>query len=206
MEGMIKYLDENLKVGVMTCKLVGVNNEIQGTGGYFPSLIKTLYWMLFIDDIPIIDRIIKPFHPFHSRSFFKNLDFYNKIEELDWVTGAFFLMRSEVQKKVGFFDENFFMYTEEVDYCKRVKDLGYKVIYNPDWKVMHIGAASSNSAFPIISEYKGIKYYFHKHLPSWQFSFLRILLKIGAVLRMLVFGITGGKKDINIYKNAYKEA
>ncbi len=62
---------------------------------------------------------------------------------VDWVPGAFTIVRPEAVMKVGVFDPAFFLYYEEVDLCKRMKSAGYTVWYWPDVEVIHIGGESS---------------------------------------------------------------
>jgi GT2 family glycosyltransferase len=67
-----------------------------------------------------------------------------KATEVGWVSGAAFLIRSEVIRKVGFFDHCFSpAYYEETDLEERVKQHGYTIIHNPDSKVFHLGAATT---------------------------------------------------------------
>jgi GT2 family glycosyltransferase len=63
--------------------------------------------------------------------------------EVDWVTGAFMILRRESLAKAGLFDPAFFLYCEEVDLCRRVKDAGYHVRYWPDIVVTHVHGESS---------------------------------------------------------------
>jgi GT2 family glycosyltransferase len=63
--------------------------------------------------------------------------------QADWVPGAFSIIRTEVLDKVGFFDPRFFMYGEEVDLCRRMKEAGYEIWYWPEIVVIHIGGESS---------------------------------------------------------------
>ncbi len=63
--------------------------------------------------------------------------------EVDWVPGAFCIIRPEALRKVGFFDPAFFLYYEEVDLCRRLKNVGYGIWYWPDIVVTHIGGESS---------------------------------------------------------------
>jgi GT2 family glycosyltransferase len=66
----------------------------------------------------------------------------NVAAEVDWVPGAFMIIRREAISKVGMFDPRFFLYYEETDLCRRVKAAGYKVSYWPDVVVTHIGGES----------------------------------------------------------------
>ena len=76
----------------------------------------------------------------------------------------------------------------------------------PAWRIVHLGGASSTAEFPIISEYNGVKRFYRKFYPKWQYPILRFLLKIGALGRMVLFGILEGKDAFKTYKKAFKKA
>ena len=205
--GMLAWMDKNTKVGVSTCALKNKDGTLQGSGGYFPTLFKVFAWMFFIEDIPLLDKFIKPFHPVHTKSpLYKGLGQFSKSRDQDWVTGAFFLTRRDIFEKAGRFDEDYFMYTEEVDLCYRIKKMGYEIRYLPEWEITHLGGASSNKEFPILSEYKGIKLFYEKNMPLWQMPLVRLFLKTGALLRALIFGVLDGKEAFDVYVKAYKIA
>ena len=75
---MISWMDSHPEVGLSSCALVNPDlKNYQGSGGYFPTLSRVIAWMTFIDDIPYLDNIIKPYHPMHSSSFIHtNEDYY----------------------------------------------------------------------------------------------------------------------------------
>ena len=204
---MLEWMGKNKKTAAATCALKNKDGSFQGSGGYFPTLPRVFNWMFFIEDIPFIERFVKPFHPVHLKSpFYKSLDQFKKIRNQDWITGAFFLIRGDVFRKAGRFDEDYFMYTEEVDLCFRVKKLNYDIYYLPQWEIIHLGGASSNKEFPILSEYKGIKMFYRKNMPVWQYPFMRIFLKGGALIRALVYKLIGEKESYEIYVRAFKTA
>ena len=65
-------------------------------------------------------------------------EFYDtRHDDVAWVSGAFLLTRRDLWQAIGGLDERYFMYVEDVDYCKQVRDLGFKVIYIPSVKVVH---------------------------------------------------------------------
>jgi GT2 family glycosyltransferase len=143
----------------------------------------------------------------HSQSpFYKGESMFKKESERDWVTGAFFLVRKEVIQDIGFFDENYFMYTEEVDFAFRAKKKGWKVWYLPKWSITHYGGASSTKEYAILSEYKGVKTFYRKNMPSWQYLPLRLLLKKGAFLRIFIMGILKGPEAAKTYAKAFVSA
>ncbi len=202
---MVGWMGENPKIGIATCALKNKDGSLQGTGGYFPSLLRVFSWMT-IQDFPFVDYFIKPFHPTKEKSFSKNDKFYSESKELDWVTGAFMMIRRGVVDEIGYLDEEYFMYTEETDFCFRAKKKGWKVFYNPKWSITHLGGASSTKEFPILSEYKNIKLFYRKHYPKWQYPILRFLLKVGALGRIVVLGTMRGGENAKIYAKAFKQA
>jgi len=191
---MVNYLDIHPEIGIASCMLRSGSGNIQGTGGYFPTLTRVFAWMSFLDDLPFVSDLFKPFHPMHERSpLGANEDFYKSKKQIDWITGAFFLMRKKVFESVGLFDKDYFMYVEEVDYCYRAKQKGWGVWYLPKWSIIHYGGGSSHKDFSVVSEVESLKTFYRKHFPSWQYSILRLILKFGALIRLPLFGKTYAK-------------
>lgn len=204
---MVFWMDKNPRIGISSCMLKNEDGSVQGAGGYFPTLLRVFSWMT-IQDLPFVDKIIKPFHPQHSKSgFSRGDDFFLKEHDVDWVGGTVFLARREVLVKIGAFDDEYFMYTEEVDLCYRAKKTGIRIVYNPRWSIVHLGGRSSKSReFPLLSEYRGVKLFYRKHYPRWQYPILRVFLKIGALGRVILFGILEGGETAKIYAKAFWQA
>jgi len=111
---MVKWMDKNPKVGISSCALKNKDGSLQGTGGYFPNLFRVFAWMFFLEDIPYLSKLIKPYHPMHPNSpFYKGEEFFKKSGERDWLTGAYLLFRREVLNDVGYFDKDYFMYVRK---------------------------------------------------------------------------------------------
>lgn len=201
---MVNWMDKHPKAAISSCQLLNRDGSIQGTGGAFPRLDKVALWMLMLDDVPGVDLLIKPFHPAHKQSFYKGA-FPKQPTQTDWVTGAYLLIRTDVAKQVSGFDKDYFMYTEEVDLCYRVKKLGWQVWLLPSYEIVHLGGASSSSEFPLLSEFKNLKLFYKKHYPLWQLSLIKILFKTGILIRVIIFRILKGPKESDIYVKAYKQ-
>ena len=202
---MLDWMDEHKKTGIVTCMLKYPDARVQATGGYFPTLLRVISWMT-IQDIPGVDKLIKPFHPMKDKSWRKAEDFYSREKELDWVTGAFLLMSKKTFEDVGPIDEDYFMYTEEVDYCYRAKALGWQVWYLPRWSIIHVGGASSTTENAVLKEFEGIKLFYKKHYPAWQYPLLKFFLKLGALIRIPILGILEGPKAAKTYAKAFIRA
>mgnify|MGYP001136961082 CR=1 FL=1 len=203
---MIEWMDGHPKVGVSSCALVNPDKETyQGSGGYFPTLPRVFAWMTFLDDIPGLDLLIKPYHPLSGWSpLYKGEGYFKKIHKQDWVTGAYYLMRKEAMDEVGLFDEDFFLYVEEVDLSYRFAKKGWEIWYLPKWKIVHYGQVTTGSENAMIREFENLKLFYKKHYAKWKVPVLTLLLKMGAVLRMGIFGILKGKSAVNTYAKAFK--
>jgi len=196
-EHMCDWMDNHVKVGIATCKLIGTDGKTQSPGGSFPSLLKIASWMT-IEDLPYVDKLIKPFHPKDAS--------YDKAIEMDWITGTFFLIRRKVIDQIGMLDEDYFMYTEEVDFCYRAGQKGWGMWHIPEWSITHYGKASSNNEFALTNEFKGIKTFYKKHHPEWQLLAVRFFLKLGSLLRIIAFTLVNKNDIAKIYVKTFKIA
>jgi len=184
----------NTKTGIYSCRLLNSDKSIQASGGHFPNLINLYAWQLFIDDLPIIGTWIPSFHPQKSA--------YDKDRQMDWVTGAFMIIPKKVFDEVGGFDENIFMYTEEMELSYRLKNLGYINYLKKSPSIIHLGGASGGSYLALTSEVKNMLYFWKKHFPSWQYPFAKFAFILGSLLRWLLFGIIkGDEKARRIYSD-----
>jgi hypothetical protein len=103
---------------------------------------------------------------------------YDHDQAVEIVVGAAMVMRRSLFNQVGGFDENFFMYFEESDLCKRIRDLGHTILYTPEVSVVHLGGYSvAQSAGPMAQEYRrSQRYYYQKHRPLWEQWVLHLYL------------------------------
>lgn len=203
--GMVDWMDNNPAVGLTSCALVNPDKKtFQGTGGSFPTLFKVFLWMSFLDDIPGLDNLVKPYHPMHGYSpFDKNEKYFETIHDQDWVTGAFFMIRKTAMESAGLFDTDFFLYVEEVELSYRIKKTGWEVRYLPQWKTLHYGMITNGSENATVMEMQNLKLFYEKHFAKWQLPVLRLFLKLGALARIIIFGVLSGSKVAKIYAKAF---
>ena len=131
----MEHMDADPKCGAGGARLVGRQGEWQPSGRTFPTPLLEAFTMLGL-----------AYHFPKSRAFGKLDRTYadqNLPAEVDWVVGAFAIIRAEALRVAGIFDERFFLYYEEVDLFLRIQHSGYKVMYWPDLVVVHIGGESS---------------------------------------------------------------
>lgn len=202
---MIAWMDDHPAAGVTSCALLNSDRiTYQGSGGYYPTLFKVAAWMSFIDDIPGIDRLIKPYHPLHGWSpFYKGSEFFKKSHKQDWVTGAYYMMRKSAMDEVGLFDEDFFLYVEEVELSKRFIKAGWEVWYLPEWKILHYGQVTNGSERAMVFEMQNLRLMYKKHEPAWKMPILRLILKGGVILRLILWTLVGKFNVTKIYAKVF---
>ncbi|MDP3973890.1 MAG: glycosyltransferase family 2 protein [Candidatus Daviesbacteria bacterium] len=188
----LSYFKVNKNCDVLGARLNYSTGKLQPSAGNLPNPLNITFWILGISNLPLISQLIGPYHPKHK-------SFFSKAHPVGWVTGAFFMLRRQVYEEVGGFDENIFMYAEEVEWCKRIESKGFKIWYVPQIEVIHLHGASSqfDPSNQYISELKGIKYFFLKH--SSVYFLIRIFLTVGLILRILAFSILGQTKRARVY-------
>jgi GT2 family glycosyltransferase len=135
---MVTYMDENPAIGVLGPKMLGPNGEVGQSVMRFPSLWNSLLRAF------ALDSLFKG-----SRAMGGQLmgDFrYDTVTDVDVLTGWFWVVRREALEKVGLLDEDFFMYGEDIDWCKRFRHASWRVVFYPEAEALHYGGASSAKA------------------------------------------------------------
>jgi len=144
--------------------------------------------------------------------------------DVDWIPGAFSIIRRDLLEQVGRFDESFFLYYEEVDLCRRIQRAGYRIAYRPELQVVHIGGESSRQVKRLSLSSSGSQLtlwrmrsallYYRKHHPALAWLSMKIETGWHALRRMRNgLGITveaaakHGESEavIQLYKTAWKE-
>lgn len=197
---LIRRAREIPNLGAIAPQILNEDRTIQQSVGFVPDLARIILWMSFIDDLPFGDYL-RPYHVDHDR-------FYIKEHKVDWLTGAAMMVPKKVIEKVGPLDANIFMYGEDVDWCMRIKYAGFEIIFSPVARLVHIGRGSAGkiSRNAILGEYKGLIYVYAKHKSKLSLQMLRLLLKIGALARIVIFGALGRKETAKFYVEALKMA
>lgn len=135
LELSIRHMDQTPQCGLGGSRLIGRDGTLQPSARMFHSLVRDLFVLTGLAGT------------FPKSRLFGSLDRSwadpHQAASVDWVPGAFAILRPEAVAKVGVFDPAFFLYYEEVDLCFRMKQAGYTVWYWPDIVVVHLGGESS---------------------------------------------------------------
>jgi N-acetylglucosaminyl-diphospho-decaprenol L-rhamnosyltransferase len=155
---IVRYFGEHPDVGVVGIQLLDPDGAIQISGRAFPS-----YDWALGHRHSVLTRWF-PNNPYSRRYLQTDLD-RQQIADVDWVSGACLLHPRRLMGAVGLLDEQFFMYCEDVDFCRRVKAAGLRVQYHPGARVMHHVGASARHARRrvLIARHRSLWRYYRKH-------------------------------------------
>ncbi|MEX2421131.1 MAG: glycosyltransferase family 2 protein [Actinomycetota bacterium] len=111
--------------------------------------------------------------------------------EVDWISGSAFLVRREALDEVGPLDERFFLYAEEVDLFKRLREAGWQVLFTPELEVVHEGGVSTGRSrrMHLIHSRSVYRYFEKHHARGWRRALLPLawlVLRVRAELASLV--------------------
>jgi GT2 family glycosyltransferase len=131
----VQHMDRQPSVGLAGARLVGRDYSWQPSARMFPSLRTDFFVYTGLAGKFPKSRLFGSF----DRTWADPL----LPAAVDWVPGAFSIIRAEALSKAGPFDPEFFLYSEEVDLCRRIRNAGFEIWYWPDIVVIHIGGESS---------------------------------------------------------------
>ena len=220
-EGMVKFMDLHPEVGVVGCEQIRPDGSIQPTINIALNMWTNL-WLIFLRFFQVKRLVSNSRQASFMVNHFKEalgktansyLNHYlDKRDpyEVDWVSGVCLLARKKAVDEVGFLDENFFMYSEDVDWCLRMKQKGWKIYFLPGNKIIHYIKQSSNKGeFDDISpqRFKSIFYFFKKHYGIKAVFLLKILMTLFIFIQMelllLLYFLTNKREALRVrLKNA----
>ena len=155
---LAQFLDHHPNVGIVGGKILNDDGSLQFSCRSFPS-----YKTAFFNRYSLLTRIFPKNR--YSTEYINPINSYNESAEVDWLSGSGMMVRKQALETVGLFDENFFMYCEDVDICHRMKLLGWKVVYYPESVIYHsIGKSSAqNKIKAVIERHKSMWTYYKKY-------------------------------------------
>lgn len=179
-EKLISFCENRDRIGAVTSKLILANGKLDfACKRSFPTLSVALPRMLGLSR----------FFP-KSKMFGKyNLTYLdeNEIHEVDAVCGAFMFIPAKVLKESGFFDEDFFMYGEDLDLCYRIKNNGYKVFYYPEVTTIHLkGSSTRKTHLSYVNNFYGSMIIFIKKNFTGVPRILSYILQAGIIYRSII--------------------
>jgi len=172
---LFDFMESQPGAGAAGPALINPDGTAQDSCFPFPSLSREFWRLLHLDTL-------YPYGIYDT----KRWD-HNQPRSVDVLQGACLMIRSKALEQVGLFDPNFFMYTEEVDLCYRLKKAGWSIFWIPAAQVIHYGGQSTRQAAPemFISLYQTKVQFFRKHYGARSARHYKAILFFAASARIL---------------------
>ncbi|MCC7210087.1 MAG: glycosyltransferase family 2 protein [Anaerolineae bacterium] len=166
---MVAYLDANPAVGIVGPHTLNTDGSHQSTRRRFPTLLTAIFestWLQPLAPRRILDRYYVRDAPDEATA------------DVDWVQGSALMVRREVIAQIGGLDDGYVMFSEEMDFCRRARDAGWRVVYLGGARIIHHGGKSTDQAVAsrhIYFQQSKLRYFrkFHGALPA---ALLRMIL------------------------------
>lgn len=126
---LYRFMEEDKQVGVVGPRQLNPNQSIQNSCYRWPKLLTPVYRRTPLGKFRFAQKDL-------NRYLMKDFD-HNGRQPVDWLLGSFLFMRASVVEEIGMFDERYFMYFEDTDYCRRFWEKDWKVIYYPKAEIIH---------------------------------------------------------------------
>lgn len=181
---MAHYLATHPEAGILGGQLRNENGTLQPSTGKFYTLGNAFLLLIGGQRLGLLDKSPK------------------QIKKVDWVKGGLMMIRKEVFKRLGGFDEKIFMYIEDIELCYRASISGYGVYFYPNVTVLHKEHGSASKTFAIVNIYKNLLYFYQKHRSHTEYLVLKGMLVTKAKLLIVVGKLTKNVYLIDTYTKA----
>ena len=174
LQALVKFMDETPQAGAAGSLLLNPDQTLQHSCYRVPTLFGEAWRLLHLDSLY---RIVL----YDMKSWSQE-----RVRQVEVIQGASFVVRRQVVETVGMFDEDYFMYTEEVDWCDRILQAGWKIFWVPQSKVIHYGGQSTRQAAQsmFLRLYESKIIFFRKHRGALATLSYKLVLGIASLLRL----------------------
>lgn len=184
---LVRFMDRHGNVGAGGCMLLYPDGHIQPSCGWFPNLTGALFNGLSPWSLVSKWR--------HGRKHFNapllSYSQHSKELDVDWIVGACIMVRREVVEQVGLMDERIFLFGEEWEWCLRIKSGGWRVVYTPGPKVVHVGAGSwtMSDRKRVCAILESQHYIFRKNYGILKARTFKVVTFVNALLKAMMWSV-----------------
>ncbi|MGQ9501273.1 MAG: glycosyltransferase family 2 protein, partial [Anaerolineae bacterium] len=153
LKALVHFMEVHPEAGACGPKLLNEDRTLQPSGRPLPS-----FWSVAL-------AMTRAYRLWKRDLYIQLGRDYDQVMRVGEISGAAIMVRREVYQQVGGLDERFFAYYEDVDWCKRIGEAGYKIYYVPEAQVIHRwrGTGSSMPEVAYLAGLRSLRYYFAKH-------------------------------------------
>ncbi|MCK4903314.1 MAG: glycosyltransferase, partial [Candidatus Marinimicrobia bacterium] len=187
----VDYLENNSSIGLVGPKIVNSDGSLQkGCKRSFPTIGVALPKLIGLDKLFPNSRLAGRY----------NLNYLDpdEIHKVDAISGSCMFIRSELFNKIGGFDEQFFMYGEDLDLCYQIYQQGFEVHYLPTTQIMHYQGESVKSApyDSLNAFYQAMILFSEKHFSKGRSILSKLVIRLGIFIRKLISIINEKRSQI----------
>ena len=190
LERCMEYMEKDERIGALGCKVLLPDGKLdKACRRSFPTLSVSFYRMTGLSKI----------FPKSKRFGRYNLTYLDEDEtyEVECIVGAFMMVRSTTIEEVGFLDETFFMYGEDIDWCYRIKAGNWKIVYHSDAQIIHHKGGSINRKEKqkmVYEFYRAMQIFYEKHYKDGYPKIVTAFTYLG------IWGMYALKRSLNFFK------
>jgi GT2 family glycosyltransferase len=176
---LLTLMNRDPKIALSTCQLIYPDGQRQNNIKNNPGFCDQALILLKLH------HVLKP--RCLNRYLAKDFD-YTKEQEVKQIMGAFVFSHGQIIREIGGWDADYFIWWEDLDLCKRIQDLGYKIIYTPETKIIHHEGKSFVQQLSLTKQKrfnKSLRSYFRKHSNILAYGCLSLLSILSLVLAWL---------------------
>ena len=167
--GMVKFMDEHKEAGAATCKLLMPGGRLDDAAHRgFPNPWNSLFYFSGLSKLFPSSKLFGGY----------NLGFLDlsKTHEIDACAGAFMIVRREAGEKIGWWDEDYFFYGEDLEFCFRLKEEGWKIYFVPTISVLHYKGVSAGIK-KVSEKITTANLETKKRVTNWRFNAMKIFYR-----------------------------
>jgi GT2 family glycosyltransferase len=197
-EKSYNFLCNNNNVQILGVKLLNTDGSIQPSCRFLPSVSNCLCEAFFLINLFPKSKIFGKYY----MSYFD----YNSTINVEWIKGTYMMIKKSVFEKIGFFDDNYFLYTEETDFMFRANKANLKTVFFHEAEIYHLEGASSKKnpekVYKMVHKTK--LFYFRKNHKSPEKQLLIFIQYLAMINRTIAYFILGVvKMDFNYFKKSF---
>ncbi len=177
-ETLAAFAEAHPEAAVVGPRLVRPDGTLERSVRAFPTLWRLATEYFFVRKLAPGSSLLNPLYV-------GGFD-YASVRESDWLSGACLLVRREATDTAGLFDESFFLFSEDTDWCYRFHRAGWKVLFCPDAEVVHVGG-TTHGGRQYRENLRSQLRFFEKHYGPREAERLRRMLLVALRLRAVLF-------------------
>jgi GT2 family glycosyltransferase len=175
-DALIEFMDAHMRAGASGARLLNTDGSLQYSCSPAPSLAGEFKRLFHLPGV-------RPdgYYPMHKWD-------QRRTRQVDVILGACLILRHQTLDQVGLLDEDYFMYSEEVDLCHRIMAAGWELYWVPQAQVIHLGGQSTGQASEamFLRLYQAKLIYFRKQHGRWQALLYKLIIMMAALFRLIL--------------------